>query len=72
MSFVLVGTFIIGAGAAYPEELPATRVEVQDFYMDKHEVTNLKFTEFVAAPVMLRWLRLYLRLKTIQIFLWSY
>ena len=49
MAFVKGGTFIMGAGSVYPEEMPSVAREVKDFYMDRHEVTNLQFAEFVAA-----------------------
>ena len=49
MAFIEGGTFTTGAGAVYPEETPVMQREVQDFYMDRHEVTNLQFAEFVEA-----------------------
>jgi formylglycine-generating enzyme len=49
MALVKGGTFTMGAGAAYPEELPTLQIEVQDFYMDRHEVTNSQFAEFVKS-----------------------
>jgi sulfatase modifying factor 1 len=49
MALVKGGAFIMGAGAVYPEEMPAIQRVVQDFYMDRHEVTNLQFTEFIEA-----------------------
>jgi formylglycine-generating enzyme required for sulfatase activity len=44
MALVKGGSFTTGAGAVYPEELPAIKREVQDFYTDRHEVTNAQFT----------------------------
>ena len=38
-----------GNGDFYPEEGPAHRVEVSSFWIDKHEVTNAQFKEFVDA-----------------------
>lgn len=49
MAFVKGGTFMMGAGAVYSEELPNLQRKVHSFYMDRHEVTNLQFAEFVAA-----------------------
>ncbi|MFT4653956.1 MAG: sulfatase modifying factor 1 [Patiriisocius sp.] len=49
MAFVKGGDFTMGAGAVYPEEMPAIQMVVQDFYMDRHEVTNFQFAEFIEA-----------------------
>lgn len=49
MVLVKGGSFRMGAGAMYPEELPIIERHVSDFYMDKHEVSNAQFAEFVAA-----------------------
>jgi formylglycine-generating enzyme required for sulfatase activity len=49
MAFVSGGTFTMGAGALYSEEMPTVQREVKDFFMDRHEVTNLQFAEFVDA-----------------------
>jgi formylglycine-generating enzyme required for sulfatase activity len=38
-----------GNGDFYPEEGPAHRVEVSSFWIDKYEVTNAQFQEFVDA-----------------------
>ncbi len=38
-----------GNGDHYPEEGPAHKVEVSSFWIDKHEVTNAQFKEFVDA-----------------------
>ena len=38
-----------GNGDFYPEEGPAHRVEVSSFWIDKYEVTNAQFKEFVDA-----------------------
>ncbi len=39
----------MGSSAVYPEEGPARTTRVDDFYMDRHEVTNRQFTEFIEA-----------------------
>lgn len=49
MVLVKGGSFRMGAGAMYREELPIIERNVSDFYMDKHEVSNAQFAEFVAA-----------------------
>ncbi len=51
MVWVPAGTFIMGAKAneGYPEEHPAHKVYVDDFWMDTHEVTNAEFASFVKA-----------------------
>jgi sulfatase modifying factor 1 len=49
MAFIKGGTFTMGAGAVYQDEMPAMKTVVQDFYMDRHEVTNLQFSEFIEA-----------------------
>jgi formylglycine-generating enzyme required for sulfatase activity len=36
-------------GVPYPEESPAHKVTVSSFWIDQHEVTNKKFSAFVAA-----------------------
>ncbi|GAB5379478.1 MAG: formylglycine-generating enzyme family protein [Aliiglaciecola sp.] len=43
------GTFVMGAGAAYPEEGPAHKRNIENFYISRHEVTNKEFSEFVKA-----------------------
>jgi len=49
MAFIEGGIFTMGAGGVYPDEMPAIQREVKAFYMDRHEVTNLQFAEFVDA-----------------------
>lgn len=49
MVLIKGGSFRMGAGAMYREELPIIERHVSDFYMDKHEVSNAQFAEFVAA-----------------------
>lgn len=49
MVFIPGGTFNMGAGAQYQEELPVVSQTVSDFYISKYEVTNAEFAEFVDA-----------------------
>jgi len=51
MAYIPGGTFSMGGSSedAYPDEFPAHKVSVSAFYMDKHEVTNAQFQEFVRA-----------------------
>jgi formylglycine-generating enzyme required for sulfatase activity len=42
-------TFRMGSAAHYPEEAPVRRVTVEGFWIDRFEVTNRRFAEFVAA-----------------------
>jgi formylglycine-generating enzyme required for sulfatase activity len=49
MVFVPAGSFTMGADAAFPEEGPAFAQTVASFWMDRTEVTNAQFAEFVAA-----------------------
>ncbi len=49
------GTFEMGRSAGPPQETPPHRVRVETFFMDKSEVTNAEYSEFVretnyAAP----------------------
>ncbi|SDD91707.1 Formylglycine-generating enzyme, required for sulfatase activity, contains SUMF1/FGE domain [Cupriavidus sp. YR651] len=43
------GTFLMGSNSHYPEEAPAHKVSVRDFWMDRHTVTNAEFRRFVDA-----------------------
>jgi formylglycine-generating enzyme required for sulfatase activity len=43
------GTFQMGRNDGPPQERPAHTVTVQNFYMDRTEVTNGEYAEFVAA-----------------------
>src|SRR5712691_12507372 len=43
------GTFLMGSDLHYPEEAPAHRVAVNDFWIDGTPVTNRQFKEFVRA-----------------------
>jgi len=41
--------FLLGCDQGYPDEAPACRVAVGDFWIDEAPVTNARFAEFVAA-----------------------
>jgi formylglycine-generating enzyme len=43
------GEFAMGSDAHYPEEAPVRRVRVDPFAIDRYEVTNARFAEFVEA-----------------------
>ncbi len=43
------GRFRMGADDQYPEEAPAHWVEVDDFWIDAHPVTNVQFAAFIEA-----------------------
>lgn len=47
--FIKGGRFTMGSNGAYQEEAPAHSVQVTDFWMSKHHVTNAQFREFVSA-----------------------
>lgn len=49
MEWIPGGTFVMGSDdpAAYDYEKPAVQVAVKGFWMDKNEVTNAEFEEFV-------------------------
>jgi formylglycine-generating enzyme required for sulfatase activity len=49
MVFVPAGSFSMGADNTFPEEGPTSRQSVAGFWMDRTEVTNAQFAEFVAA-----------------------
>ncbi len=42
-------TTTLGADNDYPEEGPAREFSVDGFWMQKHQVTNAEFAEFVSA-----------------------
>ena len=48
MVWVPGGSFVMGSDRHYPEEAPAHRVAVEGFWIDRHPVTNEKFSRFVA------------------------
>lgn len=43
------GAFVMGSDAVYAEEGPPRETTVDGFWMDRHEVTNRQFAEFVEA-----------------------
>jgi formylglycine-generating enzyme required for sulfatase activity len=43
------GSFLMGENDVYPEEGPARQVSVDEFSIDRHEVTNRQFAAFVQA-----------------------
>lgn len=49
MVWVPGGDFIMGSAEAYREEYPAHQNSVEGFWMDRTEVTNAQFAEFVEA-----------------------
>ncbi len=49
MVWVPGGAFMMGSDRHYPEEAPAHGVYVDGFWMDRYQVTNDKFSEFVRA-----------------------
>lgn len=42
-------TALLGSDRHYPEEAPAREVRVEGFWIQRHQVTNAQFTEFVDA-----------------------
>jgi formylglycine-generating enzyme len=49
MTFIHGGTFVMGSERHRPEERFTHIVRVDGFWIDRHEVTNAQFREFVAA-----------------------
>jgi len=49
MAFIRGGTFVMGSERQRPEERFTHTVRVDGFWIDRHEVTNAQFREFVAA-----------------------
>lgn len=47
--YIKGGTFVMGSSEVYAEEGPPRETQVQDFWIDPHEVTNRQFAQFVAA-----------------------
>ncbi|HEY0502171.1 MAG TPA: formylglycine-generating enzyme family protein [Lysobacter sp.] len=43
------GAFTMGSDHHYPEERPAHKVRVDEFWIDRHAVTNREFARFVGA-----------------------
>jgi formylglycine-generating enzyme len=48
MAWVAGGEFLMGSDRHYPEEAPAHRVVVDGFWIDRHQVTNEVFEQFVS------------------------
>jgi len=46
---IVAGKYRVGSDDSYPEEKPARKVEVGEFWIDATEVTKAQFTEFVKA-----------------------
>ncbi|MBG89318.1 MAG: sulfatase-modifying factor protein [Verrucomicrobiales bacterium] len=49
MVWIPAGKFVMGATNGQPDEVPLHEVEVDGFWIDKYEITNRKFKEFVDA-----------------------
>ncbi|BBZ30158.1 hypothetical protein MMAD_44530 [Mycolicibacterium madagascariense] len=49
MAWVPPQTTIVGSDDHYPEEAPAHEVTVAGFWIDRHQVTNAQYAEFVDA-----------------------
>lgn len=49
MVWIAGGTFRMGSDKHYPEEAPAHSATVESFWMDKYEITNQQFDNFVRA-----------------------
>ena len=49
MVWIPGGTFMMGSDHHYPEEAPAHPVTVDGFWIDRSQVTNIKFRRFVQA-----------------------
>ena len=47
MVLVPAGEFLMGSDGACTDEAPARRVYLSAFYIDRHEVTNAAFAEYV-------------------------
>jgi sulfatase modifying factor 1 len=55
MAWVPGGEFWMGSSDFYPEERPAHRVAVDEFWIDEHPVTVAAFRRFVKATGYLTW-----------------
>ncbi|MBP0021491.1 MAG: formylglycine-generating enzyme family protein [Cyanobacteria bacterium SBLK] len=49
MAFIPKGTFNIGSDTYYPSEASASDVTVESFCIDRHEITNAEYRQFVEA-----------------------
>jgi sulfatase modifying factor 1 len=48
MQWIPGGEFLMGSKDFYPEEAPVHRVRVDDFWIDRHPVTNAQYATFVS------------------------
>jgi sulfatase modifying factor 1 len=48
MAWIAPATFSMGSDEHHPEEAPRHRVTVDGFWIDRHEVTNSQFAQFVS------------------------
>ena len=49
MIWVAPGKFLMGSNLGPPDELPVHEVQLDGFWIDKHEVTNRQFQKFIEA-----------------------
>ena len=63
MVFIPGGSFRMGSDTHYPEEAPAHRASVSDFWIDRTPVTNREFRQFVGAKHVRQRAREILRLR---------
>ena len=49
MVWIPAQTAVVGSDDHYPEEAPAREVTIDGFWMQRHQVTNAQFGEFVSA-----------------------
>lgn len=49
VSWVPAQTAVLGSDRHYPEEAPAREVDVEGFWIHRHQVTNRQYSEFAAA-----------------------
>lgn len=56
MILVPAGSFVMGSGDSFPDEMPERNKFVPAFYLDKYEVTNRDFAVFLADPAARRFL----------------
>ncbi|MFQ5900365.1 MAG: formylglycine-generating enzyme family protein [Thermodesulfobacteriota bacterium] len=49
MVYIPAGKFIQGSNERHPDEGPTHEVYLDDYYIDKYEVTNIQYKEFVKA-----------------------
>lgn len=52
--FIPGSRFLMGSNAFYPEEMPAHPVIVEDFWIDRHPVTNAEFASFCGGRISRR------------------